>query len=155
MNRTELKRKTRLRDAPLRPGTKPLARKTRMKSGAPPRATGRPSQRFAKRRDPEYCAWIRTLTCPFNRERMRFDPPESEIGWILFHKDCGGPVECAHVVSRGAGGDDRGNTIPLCRKHHREQHDKGMESFQRLYGFDLAAIATQLEARWVRQQEEA
>jgi hypothetical protein len=59
--------------------------------------------------------------------------------------DCSGPIECAHVRTRGAGGDDRGNTVPLCRRHHRQQHDEGIKSFQAIYDLDLAAIAKQLE----------
>lgn len=48
---------------------------------------------------------------------------------------CGrpGPSDPAHVISRGAGGGDRGNVIPLCKSDprtgyvgcHEEQHRKG------------------------------
>jgi hypothetical protein len=139
---TRLETRTPLRrSSPLPRGETPRTRTPIKKRNAK-----RKGSRFPHRRDPEYCAWIRLFSCPFDRSRMRFDPPESELGWILLHKECDGPIECAHVKSRGAGGDDRGNTIPLCRRHHREQHDKGMASFQRLYGFDLAALAKRLEA---------
>jgi hypothetical protein len=131
---TRLETRTPLRrSSPLPRGETPRTRTPIKKRNAK-----RKGSRFPHRRDPEYCAWIRLFSCPFDRSRMRFDPPESELGWILLH-------ECAHVKSRGAGGDDRGNTIPLCRRHHREQHDKGMATFQRLYGFDLAASPRNLK----------
>jgi hypothetical protein len=57
---------------------------------------------------------------------------------------CRGSVECAHVKSKGAGGDDRGNCVPLCSRHHRHQHDLGIYTFQRRYGIDLPAVAQKL-----------
>lgn len=52
----------------------------------------------------------------------------------------------AHVRSRGASagawlesGD--GNLVPLCRRHHEEQHRIGILSFQERYSVDLAAKA--------------
>lgn len=71
-------------------------------------------KRFAKQRDPEYVAWIRSLPCIF---RGRFG------------HQCEGPVEAAHYKSRGAGGADYANLYPACRKLHRMQHDIGMVSF--------------------------
>lgn len=45
-----------------------------------------------------------------------------------------GPCDPAHHVSRGAGGDDtEANVAPLCRAHHREQHDIGIETFTEKY----------------------
>jgi hypothetical protein len=75
--------------------------------------------RFPHRRHPAFLAWLRTYPC------------------VL----CGNSAEPAHVKSRGAGGDDIGNTVPLCRTHHREQHDTGIQSFARKYGIDLAQVA--------------
>lgn len=40
-----------------------------------------------------------------------------------------GQSDPAHVVSRGAGGKDRGNVVPLCRKHHMRQHAVGWRRF--------------------------
>jgi hypothetical protein len=44
---------------------------------------------------------------------------------------CGkGPSDAAHIRSRGAGGpDDFFNLMPLCRKHHIEQHTIGIRTF--------------------------
>lgn len=43
---------------------------------------------------------------------------------------CGQPSDPAHVRGRGAGGDDVAtNVVPLCRLHHREQHQLGWSRF--------------------------
>jgi hypothetical protein len=56
-------------------------------------------------------------------------------------RDCTGyPVEPAHVKSRGAGGG-RFDIVPLCKAHHREQHDHGIKTFAAKFGLDLRAIA--------------
>lgn len=48
------------------------------------------------------------------------------------HRD----IEAAHVVSRGAGGGPE-DIVPLCRTHHREQHDSGIRTFEDRYELDL------------------
>lgn len=121
-----MKRTSPLRRTPLRPGRPPTR-------GTPLRTRSGPSKRFAQRRDPAYCARIRTHPC-------------------LIGASCSGRIECAHVVSRGAGGDDRGNTVPLCTRHHREQHRIGVTSFARRYGLDLAFEATVLAGRSDEQE---
>jgi hypothetical protein len=46
------------------------------------------------------------------------------------HANCFGPVDPAHIRSRGAGGPDvPQNLVPLCRKHHSEQHQMGWAKF--------------------------
>lgn len=40
------------------------------------------------------------------------------------------PSDPDHMSSVGAGGDDDQNNVwPLCRQHHRERHDLGIETF--------------------------
>ena len=40
----------------------------------------------------------------------------------------------AHAKSKGSGGDDiKENVIPLCRKHHTEQHKIGVVTFAKKY----------------------
>lgn len=61
---------------------------------------------------------------------------------------CGrpGPSDPAHVVSRGAGGGDRGNVIPLCKSDprtghegcHQAQHQRGWGA---LYAMPLVVVA--------------
>jgi hypothetical protein len=53
-----------------------------------------------------------------------------------------GPIEFAHVKSRGAGGHDA-QGISLCLAHHREQHQVGIMTFQARYGIDLFALAAE------------
>lgn len=106
----------------------PIRRKTYMKRGAPPRATGRPSQRFAARRDPEFVAYVHTLPC------------------LVANAECRGDVVAAHVVkTRGAGAWDRGFVAPLCAGHHAEQEGRTAE-FNAKYGVDLEQVAAELAA---------
>lgn len=58
----------------------------------------------------------------------------------------GGPIDFAHVKSRGAGGGDWFG-VSLCRAHHSQQHSAGIETFQRLYGLDLYAMAAEFVRR--------
>jgi hypothetical protein len=107
------------------PRGKPL-RRTRI----PIRRRG--GDRFPGRRDEAYRAAIRELPCLL-----------AALG------KCSGPVEAAHVQSRGAGGGDRGNLVPLCSGHHREkkfaQHHIGWPAFEQLHELDARAIAERLE----------
>ena len=101
-----------------------------IKRKTPLRSRGR--SRFPKRRDPGYLARIRGMPCT-----------------ILTHSTgtCSGITEPAHVRIRGAGGDDVGNVIPLCQRHHRIQHDAGIQTFQLMYNIDMAEIARELAGR--------
>lgn len=39
-------------------------------------------------------------------------------------------MDACHVISKGAGGpDEHWNLMPLCRKHHIEQHTIGLSTF--------------------------
>ena len=105
--------------------SQPLRPTGRLRRRAALRAKG--GSRFPKRRDPDYCAWIRTLPCA-----------------VIYAGDCAGRIECAHVTSRGAGGKDVGNTFAACTRHHREQHRIGISSFEAKYTIDLAAWASWL-----------
>ena len=61
---------------------------------------------------------------------------------------CGGwPCEAAHVTSKAAGGtaDD---LVALCARHHRLQHDMGIETFQAEYRVDLEGAAEALAIKW-------
>lgn len=51
--------------------------------------------------------------------------------------ECEGPIEAAHVKSRGAGGGWKNNVVPLCRRHHRQQHDMGSDTFAFHHVLDL------------------
>lgn len=75
----------------------------------------------------------------------------AHTGWLsVGQQRCSGDIEAAHAKSRGAGGNRR-HLVPLCQRHHREQHDRGVLTFQTTYRLDLRAeadrIATELDAR--------
>jgi hypothetical protein len=84
-------------------------------------------QRFAHRRDPIYATWVRTQRC------LVYSASRCIILGL-----CEGPVEADHVRTRGAGGDDRGNLIPLCRGHHAQRHRMGVQSFAHALDGSLA-----------------
>ena len=106
-----------------------LERKTRLKSGRGPRATGgKPSKRFAKRRQPEFVAYIHTLPC------------------LVRNSECFGDVVAAHAYkTRNTGAWDRGFVVPLCYGHHLEQEGRTAE-FNLKYGVDLEQVAAELAA---------
>ena len=106
-----------------------------MKRSAPPRHRGR--SRFPHRRDDLFRAWVRRRECVV-----------ASHGAVVSR--CLGATQFAHVQSRGAGGADLGNGLPLCAGHHTEQHTIGIHSFHAKYRLDLGAIATDLAARYLR-----
>lgn len=58
------------------------------------------------------------------------------------------PSDPAHVRSRGAGGG-RFDIVPLCRAHHQEQHQHGIQTFAARHGLDLRAKADHIAAAHV------
>lgn len=94
-----------------------------------PKRHGRP--RFKVGRDPAFLIWLGRQRCVIEGCRRRGEP--------------------AHVVSRGAGGCDCGNAIPLCRTHHREQHRIGILSFQATHAIDMAALGIRYGATYLQE----
>lgn len=117
------------RKTPMKPGTRRGWNST-VAPSAKPIKTRTVSKRFARRRDPAYCEWVRRLPC---------------VMQIL----CAGDVEVSHVRSRGAAGDDRGNVVPMCRRHHQQYHDWGRYTFEGRWRIDLKAEAQRLECCFV------
>lgn len=60
--------------------------------------------------------------------------------------------DAAHIRNRRDHGD-AAMVIPLCRRHHREQHDTGIVTFAAKYGLDLVAKAAWYWARWLSERE--
>lgn len=124
-----------------------IQRRTYLKrSGKPLRRGKRPKakggSRFPKRRDPAYLEWVRTWPCAI----WAMNTPQSwQPGWRCTQARS----EAAHVISRGAGGEDFGNAVPLCHAHHQEQHAIGMATFQRKYGVFLKGYAEVLASRYI------
>lgn len=87
-------------------------------------------RRFAKMRDPDYELWIEDQPCLICRRR---------------------PVDPAHIRPRSLGSPDRGNLVPLCRACHDAQEGR-TAVFERQHGISLAALARELDARYVGQE---
>lgn len=67
--------------------------------------------------------------------------------------NCDGKIEAAHVDH--AGGKGMGtkvadcHALPMCAKHHREQHSIGWRTFERRYGnFSAVDTAASFWRRW-------
>ena len=89
---------------------------------------------FEDGRDPTYLEWIRTFPCVICLKH-------------LGHMN-GGKTQACHIKSRGAGGVDRGNCVPMCARHHDEQGMKGFRHMVKKYGVNLANVALQLGLRY-------
>jgi hypothetical protein len=109
-----------------------LPRRTRMAA----KNAKRGGHRFPKGVDEAFREYVRGLPC-----LMRSHAPWWSDLW-----QCDGPVECAHVKTRGAGGADAGNIVPLCRRHHAMQHAVGIRTFQSDFALDLRAAAARVWA---------
>jgi hypothetical protein len=91
-------------------------------------------------RDDAYQDWIRSLPCAVESPAMH----DWLMGDIPTPYSCWGRIEAAHVISRGAGGQDAENLLPLCTRHHQEQHDTGVKSFAAKYGIWMSQMARAL-----------
>ena len=118
-----------MKRTPLRPRSKPLKRNQK-------RIKAKGKSRFPKRRNAEYLAWIRQQPCIFGSL--------AAIGWIKPQET---RTEAAHIRTRGAGGDDLWNVVPMCRDHHQEQEGRTRE-FETRYGIDLIALAADYTRRY-------
>ena len=57
---------------------------------------------------------------------------------------CSGEIDAHHVRSRGAGGIDEANVVPLCHGHHMEGHTGGWHTFQQKHDIDLTDRAERI-----------
>lgn len=72
-----------------------------------------------------------------NTRRILKDRSAEIRDMTCFAYGCGfTPCDPAHVKSRGAGGTYR-DIIPLCHRHHQEQHTIGILTFARKYNTTL------------------
>lgn len=104
--------------------------------------------------DDEKRAWIRTLPCLVALEEPCTCGPFISV---VTRKIV---TECAHVRSRGSGGDDV-LMVPLCQHHHTgrgdSQHMIGRHRFEHLHaevlrGSTLVQIGRALHREWLRIQ---
>lgn len=124
---------------------KPLRTKTRINATNPERLARLRAQQFPER--PAVKPWC-LVALKLAEYRRKHGAKQQPAGWFR----CWGPVDPAHVVTRGAGGkaDD---VVDLCRGHHREQEGRTAE-FEERYGVDLKAEAARL-ARARRATDDA
>lgn len=54
----------------------------------------------------------------------------------------------AHLKSRGAGGDDVGNVVPLCWNDHVIQHSIGWKEFEKRMGINAKELALLCGELW-------
>lgn len=101
-------------------------------------ATGR--ERFEGLRDEDFRAWIRHRPCLLHGE-----------GCCYARDREGRFSDPAHVRTKATGAGDAGNIVPLCRRHHEEQHRYGIRSFESLHGIRLRDVAGTL---WLAYEQE-
>jgi len=123
-------------------GPQPLKRSRLKARGKRSKKSGGQLFHGAKFRDPQYLEWVRAQSCVI-RER-----PEVGAHCVMCreHHVCENRIQACHVRSRGAGGVDRGNVVPMCGNAHHEQHRIGLPAFQQRWGIDLRAEALRLQA---------
>lgn len=63
------------------------------------------------------------------------------------------PTDAAHVISRGANGDDVGNVVSLCRACHTTQHAIGIKTFCQRYNVDLEKKAGEYAELYRKQSD--
>lgn len=138
MKRTELRRKT-----PLRPKRKPKPGLTLAKVKATWRKVLGLKSDSAKREE---------------RHERDFGPPGfvefcHRYGCVVARQTgttqgCLGPIEAAHVRSRGAKSGWRDSVVGLCLSHHREQHTVGIKTFAKRHDLDLDLWACAVTNQW-------
>jgi hypothetical protein len=123
---------------------KPMARKSRTKR-QPPTYEAAAIPKGERVRDPEHIERVQARMCACS---------------ILDGQHCGGWItrwwqpgertilsEASHVTNKGWGGGDN-EVIPLCPNHHRllacSWHVAGRRRFERMFGFNAAALAARL-----------
>ena len=103
------------------------------------RRHGKPGSMFPDRRDKPYTEWIKTLPCSL------FGTP--------FGQECWDTIDPAHVFeTRAVGAFDRGETVPLCRKHHQQQEGR-TAAFIVETGVSVQRIAKDLQI-WYEEEIE-
>lgn len=58
------------------------------------------------------------------------------IRYSIVEHSCSGVIDPCHLTATGAHGSDY-TAVAMCRKHHSEQHQIGIETFQEKYKVNL------------------
>lgn len=118
------------------PLTKPVraekAKRTRLRPVNPHRKAKLYALQFGGPDYPalDYSAWIRERPC------------------LVAGCVSGEKVEAHHAISRGAGGKWM-HLVPLCSACHRDVHQIGAQTFQRIHSLDFRAVAAHLAAEYM------
>lgn len=129
-----------LKRTPLRPSQKAIPRYTRLPRSHKPiraRKADPERRRFAKHRCKPFTDSLKGLPCCVSGESV----------WRY------AIVDPAHIKTRGSGGDDLYNTLPLVRHLHEEQHRIGWPRFEKKYGIDRVALAHAYTERWLATED--
>lgn len=94
--------------------------------------------------------------------RVRIQKNREFLDWIARQLCvCGAPgvehghewlVTPSHIRSRGAGGRDVGNVVPMCMKCHHAYGKLGKTLFEKLYKLDLRQLAKGYEKQWLQKR---
>ena len=90
----------------------------------------------------DYRDFVRKIQCVICQ--LEIHAEDSDIEDISYEPELVNVSDPHHLVSRGAGGPDAENLIPLCRKHHQEFGTLGVDEFQTKYNVNLKTLATHL-----------
>jgi hypothetical protein len=99
-----------------------------------------------KARDRAYLDWVKTQPC------VAWEPGTTRGNFCRSIRPNRLGNEPAHVKTKGSGGADRGNTVPLCPLHHDEQ-EGDTEGFESVYGISLKLEAARLLVRYIEEGE--
>jgi len=94
---------------------------------------------------PELVAYVKALPCVACVVEEWEDGPGGGNSGIWRNV-----IDAHHVRTRGAGGGDVANVIPLCRLHHDMLHMKGKSWFESRYSGDiyLESLAEEVTEKW-------
>lgn len=104
----------------------------------------------------------KTAVKPVNPKRrgeafLRAYGSEHRVAWIQAHPciACGEiPSQNAHVRTGGTGRKaDACWIVPLCDKHHKELHRKGVNTFEMTYHFALDIYAQIIDEHWQAHEQ--
>lgn len=90
---------------------------------------------FARGRNPEYLAYVRTFPCAICLAHGLKQETRTQA---------------CHIKSRGAGGGDVANVWPGCEAHHLEQHLRGYSHMVKKYQVHLDRVALRLGEQYGR-----
>lgn len=112
---------------------------------------GKPQPRFKAGRDPAFLAWLRNQPCCISGVRsgewITVPFPDGSTAKVPAR------IEAAHVKTRGSGGVDRGNAVPLELSQHRALHRIGIKTWQRERKVDLHELAKKYAADYERTHD--